>query len=76
MARESTGSAKRFGVRYGRKNREKVGRAEQQYRTRNKSPFCNKTTVSRIAAGIFKCSKTGHIFTGRAYSPKSSDTKR
>ena len=76
MTTKSTGSAKRYGNRYGRRNRARVGEIEKQYKTPGKSPFCNKNTVKRLAAGIFKCTKTGIVFAGRAYSSKRSDVKK
>jgi ribosomal protein L37AE/L43A len=41
---------------------------ESNQRKRQVSPFYNKGKVKRIAAGIWKCLKTGKIFAGPAYS--------
>lgn len=61
-------SAKRYGVRYGRKNREKIGKIEQEARDSNKCPYCHyEGKVSRLAAGIYFCKKCSSKFTGRAY---------
>ena len=68
MVKQSTGSAKRFGARYGRTNRERVAGLEKQYRTRSECPYCKKQSVKRKAAGIFECRGCKSTFTGKAYS--------
>jgi len=47
-----------------RKNYNKI---EELQRKRQQSPFHPKGRVKRIAAGIWKCLKTGRIFAGPAY---------
>lgn len=64
------GSTKRFGARYGRRTRKKMDAIESLHRGKHKSPFCNKMSVRRVAAGIWYCEKTGKKFAGKAYSPK------
>lgn len=68
MAKKTTGSAKRFGARYGRTNREKVSKIEALKRNSTKCPYCNKEGVSRVSVGIWACSKCGSKFTGQAYT--------
>ncbi len=63
-------STKRFGPRYGRKPKKKFGAIEKLHRAKHKSPFCNKMTVKRVAAGIWVCKKTGIKFAGKAYTPE------
>ena len=65
--KNKTSSAKRFGARYGKKIREKVGAIEKLVRTKYKCPYCNYSKVKRQAAGIWSCGKCKSIFTGRAY---------
>ncbi len=61
-------SAKRYGVRYGRKLREKVGKIEQVRRETNVCPYCKyEQQLKRLSAGIFHCLKCNTKFTGRAY---------
>lgn len=67
MAQDSTRSAKRFGVRYGRSIRLKVAQAEGQYRKKLVCPYCNKNAAKRMASGIYACKSCGSVFTGRAY---------
>ena len=67
-AKKDTGSAKRFGPRYGRLARIKVARVEEQYKGKVKCPYCNKEGVKRKAAGIWFCKKCSSKFTGKAYA--------
>ena len=60
-------SAGRFGAGYGTNVRKKINIIESAQRKKQHSPFC-KGTAKRIAAGIWKCKKTGKIFAGPAYS--------
>ncbi|HII29839.1 50S ribosomal protein L37ae [Candidatus Woesearchaeota archaeon CG08_land_8_20_14_0_20_47_9] len=62
-------SVKRFGPRYGRKVRYKVGKIESERREQKTCPYCHKERVKRIAAGIWQCKKCNSKFTGRAYTP-------
>ena len=59
-------------VRYGAKNREKVGMIVDQYKPKNmRCPFTGKKgKVRRISAGIFISTATGEKFTAKAYSPE------
>jgi large subunit ribosomal protein L37Ae len=62
------GSTKRFGTRYGKKLKDKIGKIEQERRLGNKCPYCHKPKVKRIAAGIWECTKCMSKFAGKAYS--------
>jgi large subunit ribosomal protein L37Ae len=64
----TSGSAKRFGVRYGARNREKVAAIEVLYQGRQKCPFCNYVKVKRLSKGIWACEKCKAKFTGKAYT--------
>jgi len=68
--KKSSGSAKRFGVRYGRTTREKVGKIEKLVRSRQKCPYCSKNNVKRIALGIWNCRTCDAKFSGGAYTLK------
>ncbi len=68
MAKKSKfGSMKRFGPRYGRRNKEKVAALEQEYRFKHVCPYCNYEKLKRLAAGIWTCEKCGVKFAGKAY---------
>lgn len=62
------GSTKRFGARYGAKNRAKVAAIEKQHRGKHKCPFCNYVQVRRVSSGIWTCEKCKETFTGKAYT--------
>jgi len=57
----------RYGSRYGRTIRERVSKAEEQYKEKQSCPYCSYKTVKRLAAGIWQCSKCRSKFTSRAY---------
>lgn len=63
-------STKRFGARYGTRTKKKFAQIELQHRGKHKCPSCNKTSVKRIAVGIWHCLKCKIKFTGKAYSIK------
>jgi large subunit ribosomal protein L37Ae len=63
------GSVKRFGARYGRTVRFRLGTIEAEQRRKHKCPSCNAERVKRVAVGIWNCRKCGLKFTGKAYSP-------
>ena len=71
--KEKLGSMKRFGTRYGPRNKKKVAAIEKLHRGRHKCPFCNYVKVTRLSKGIWQCEKCNAKFTGKAYtytSPK------
>jgi len=64
----SLGSTKRYGTRYGPRNKEKVSILEQQHRGKHKCPFCNYEKVIRLSRGIWQCEKCNIKFAGKAYT--------
>ena len=61
----------RFGAGYGTRVRKKLNAIEEIQRKKQTSPFHPRGRAKRIAAGIWKCTKTGKIFAGKAYSLKN-----
>ena len=61
------GSIKRFGARYGRRTKHKVGKIEEA-RKNSKCPYCGKPKVKRKAMGIWHCTKCKSTFAGKAYT--------
>lgn len=61
-------AAGRFGVGYGRRVRNSFNKIEAKQRVRQQSPFHPRGRAKRIAAGIWKCMKTGKVFAGPAYA--------
>lgn len=74
MSKATTGSAKRFGTRYGRSLREKVGTIEKQQRKLYQCPYCHNAKVKRTALGIFQCKKCNAKFASRAYEVGKTKT--
>lgn len=66
--KKTLGSAKRFGVRYGRTVKEKLYNVEKESRATYKCPYCHKIRVRKESIGIWLCAKCGAKFTGKAYS--------
>jgi len=64
------GSVKRFGARYGRKVKLRLGKIEKELKKKHKCPYCNSQSVKREAAGIWICKKCGAKFSGKAYIPR------
>ena len=62
------GSSKRFGPRYGRRNRDKVATLEKGHRGKHKCPYCNYIKVRRLSRGIWECDKCNAKFAGKAYT--------
>ncbi|MDP3697957.1 MAG: 50S ribosomal protein L37ae [Nanoarchaeota archaeon] len=61
-------STKRFGARYGPSLKKKFALAEVQQRAKHKCPSCNKTSVKRLALGIWQCQKCKVKFASKAYT--------
>lgn len=69
MARnKAVASGKRFGSRYGRRNRDRFAQLEGQSRKKYSCPECGYEKVKRQAAGIWACKKCGAKFASKAYS--------
>ncbi|MBS3071659.1 50S ribosomal protein L37ae [Candidatus Pacearchaeota archaeon] len=60
-------AAGRFSGGIGTRARKNFNKIEELQRQRQVSPFYAKAKVKRIAAGIWKCMKTGKVFAGPAY---------
>lgn len=67
---KKVGSAGRYGVRYGRKIRQRLLKVEATLRRKHKCPNCQKSSMERISSGIWKCRKCGLKIAGKAYKPK------
>jgi len=60
-------STGRFGVRYGKRIRQRVIDIEKRQRKPQKCPSCHRFSVKRLAAGIWQCKKCNLKFAGKAY---------
>ncbi len=66
---KKVGSAGKFGVRYGRRIRQRVLAVEKAKKENKPCPNCMKPGLKRIAAGVWECKKCGAKFAGKAYKP-------
>ena len=73
MAEQSgrTGSAGRFGARYGRVARRRVAEIEGTMRDEHECPDCGEDRVERQGTGVWECGYCGYSFTGGAYQPQT-----
>ena len=69
--KRGSGSAGRFGPRYGRVARRRVSEIEGAMREEHACPDCGATQVSRAGTGIWECAKCEHTFTGGSYRPET-----
>ena len=61
-------AAGKFGAGIGTSVRKEFNAVEDIQRKRQPSPFTPKGRCKRIASGIWRCTKTGKVFAGPAYS--------
>jgi len=66
-----TGSAGRFGARYGRVARRRVAEIESEMNESHECPECGDERVGRGGTGIWECGACGYTFTGGAYTPET-----
>ncbi|MDI6719989.1 MAG: 50S ribosomal protein L37ae [Methanomicrobiales archaeon] len=66
-----SGSAGRFGPRYGRFIRKRVAEVESVQKAVHRCPNCDQTAVRRAGTGIWLCRKCGYKFAGGAYVPQT-----
>jgi large subunit ribosomal protein L37Ae len=66
-----TGSAGRFGPRYGRFIRKRVTETERVSKAKHRCPRCDTVAVRRKGTGIWECRKCGFKFAGGAYTPQT-----
>ena len=66
-----TGSAGRFGARYGRVIRKRVADIEREMEADHQCPECGTNAVDRKGTGIWECGGCGHRFAGGTYRPET-----
>lgn len=69
--RGKTGSAGRFGARYGRVARKRVADIEEDMHADHACPDCGEKAVDRKGTGVWECSRCGHKFAGGTYRPET-----
>ena len=70
-----TGSAGRFGCRYGRFVRKRVCDIEKISGALHRCPKCDMESVARRGTGIWECRKCGYKFAGGTYQPVTPTMK-
>jgi large subunit ribosomal protein L37Ae len=70
-----TGSAGRFGARYGRVARRRVADIEDDMRDEHECPECGKDAVERQGTGIWQCGYCDYKFAGGTYRPETPGGK-
>jgi large subunit ribosomal protein L37Ae len=71
--KKKIGSAGKFGVRYGKKNRKLYSDIHASQKQRHICPRCDMSYVERVAAGIWGCRKCGAKFAGGAWSSSTRE---
>ncbi|WP_049971764.1 50S ribosomal protein L37ae [Haladaptatus cibarius] len=74
MAEDSksrTGSAGRFGARYGRVARKRVSEIEADMNENHTCPDCGSSSVDRKGTGIWACGRCDYTFAGGTYRPET-----
>lgn len=69
------GSTGRFGPRYGTRTKKIVESIEKVQKAKQICPFCERSALKRVAAGIWQCNKCHAKFAGGAYLPQSAVAK-
>ncbi|MEM1545877.1 MAG: 50S ribosomal protein L37ae [Candidatus Methanomethylicia archaeon] len=64
---------KSFGPRYGAGVRKKYKKIIDKMKEPARCPYCDKVVIlRRISVGIWQCKKCNTIFTGGAYTPRTT----
>lgn len=71
-----TGSAGRFGARYGRVSRRRVAEIEGEMHDDHACPECGEKRVDRKGTAIWECGYCGYTYAGGAYRPQTPGGKQ
>ncbi|MFH1229327.1 MAG: 50S ribosomal protein L37ae [Candidatus Aenigmatarchaeota archaeon] len=66
---KKVGTTGRYGPRYGTKTKKAVANIEAK--KEKVCPYCERSSLKKLAAGIWYCKKCKSKFAGAAYFPKS-----
>ena len=69
--KKRTGSAGRFGARYGRVARKRVAEIESDMHEDHVCPDCGSEAVDRQGTGIWQCERCGYKYAGGTYRPET-----
>lgn len=65
---KKSGSAGRYGTRYGGTLRQKVSDVEKRQKIRQECPECHKFSVKRKFKGVWQCLRCDYTFASKAYA--------
>jgi large subunit ribosomal protein L37Ae len=68
---KKVGLTGKFGPRYGTKTKKMILEIESKQKKEKVCPYCERSALKRLAAGIWYCKKCKTKFAGGAYFPKS-----
>jgi len=66
---KKVGAAGKYGVRYGRKIRQRLLAVEKAKKEKKPCPSCTKPALKRLSVGVWQCKKCRAKFAGKAYKP-------
>ena len=69
MKTKKVGAMGKYGVRSGRKIRQRLLDVHKVSKEKKPCPNCCKPGLKRVAAGVWVCKKCGAKFAGKAYKP-------
>ncbi|WP_327053147.1 50S ribosomal protein L37ae [Halomicrococcus gelatinilyticus] len=69
--KKRTGSAGRFGARYGRVARKRVAEIESDMHEDHVCPDCGSEAVDRQGTGIWQCERCDYKYAGGTYRPET-----
>ncbi len=67
---KKAGAAGRYGPRYGSTIKKEINKVEKESKKKHACPSCQKKTLKRVSAGIWKCTKCGTKLAGKSYTPE------
>ena len=68
-------TTRRYGARYGPRNKAKADKIERIVRSYQKCPYCLYKNVKRVSTGVWRCGKCSRQFTSRAYTVERTIVK-
>lgn len=72
---KKSGSAGRFGARYGLRVRRRISEIESRQHAHHACPNCRTGRLKRESTGVWQCRKCDHKFAGGAYVPFTTGYK-
>jgi large subunit ribosomal protein L37Ae len=69
MRTKKVGASGKYGVRYGKRIKDRWLAVNIVQKQKHKCPRCMKPSLKRQSAGIWSCHKCGLKIAGKAYKP-------